>query len=107
MTALWNGSEAMSAADVRQCVGQGLAYTSVATVLTRLHEKGLVMREYRGRSFVYWPALSESEWLSGRMSAVLDGARDRRALLAGFVGTLSKRDVRDLRRLLGPPDSDE
>ena len=35
---------------------QGLAYTTIATVLDRLHGKGLVVREREGMAHVYRPA---------------------------------------------------
>lgn len=36
--------------------GSDLAYTTVMTVLVRLHEKGLVVRTKEGRRFLYAPA---------------------------------------------------
>lgn len=36
--------------------GHDLAYTTVMTVLVRLHKKGLVLREKEGRQFLYSPA---------------------------------------------------
>lgn len=38
-----------------------LAYTTVMTVLSRLHDKGIVDREMRGRSYRYRPRFSEGE----------------------------------------------
>ena len=35
---------------------RGLAYTTIATVLDRLHAKGLVVRELDGKSHIYKPA---------------------------------------------------
>lgn len=97
---LWSGSQPMSPGDVRKRVAGDLAYTSVATVLTRLVDKGLVRRHRHGRSFAYTPTLTQDEWLSERLSAVLDESLDRSTVLAAFVGQLSKRDVRALRKLL-------
>lgn len=37
-----------------------LAYTTVMTILVRLHEKGYVTRQARGRSYVYAPAMDEA-----------------------------------------------
>ena len=36
-----------------------LAYTTVMTILVRLHEKAYVTREASGRSYVYAPAMDE------------------------------------------------
>lgn len=38
-----------------------LAYTTVMTVLSRLHDKGIVDREKKGRSYQYRPRFTESE----------------------------------------------
>lgn len=44
-----------------------LAYTTVMTVLVRLHEKSFLHRTKQGRSFVYAPRLTEAE-LVNRLS---------------------------------------
>jgi predicted transcriptional regulator len=80
-----------------------LAYTSVATVLTRLLDKGLVCREPDGRAFRYRPALQEGELAAQRIAVILSHTNDRRGALAGFVNGLGKRDTATLRALL---DSD-
>ena len=78
-----------------------LAYTSVATVLGRLHTKGLVERTESGRAFAYRAAIDESQLAVRRIGAVLESAPDKAQVLAGFVGTLSKKDIKALRALLG------
>jgi predicted transcriptional regulator len=50
--------------------GEPLAYTTVMTVLTRLHEKGLVKRARDGNRFLYAPAAGASRVLGGLMSRV-------------------------------------
>ena len=54
LAALWQ-LESASAREVHEIVGRpsDLAYTTTATVLDRLHRKGLVTREKIGRAFVY------------------------------------------------------
>jgi BlaI family transcriptional regulator, penicillinase repressor len=51
---LWELGTA-SARDIHDCIGEpaGLVYTTIAKVLDRLHEKGLVSRERRGKAFSY------------------------------------------------------
>ena len=41
--------------DVFDVAGASQAYTTIATMLDRLHAKGLVVRELEGRAFVYGP----------------------------------------------------
>lgn len=40
---------------------EGLAYTTVMTVLSRLYDKGIVDREKQGRSYQYRPRFTEAE----------------------------------------------
>ena len=56
LTALWD-LERATAREVHARAGEpaGLAYTTTATVLERLHVKGLIGREKVGRAFVYRP----------------------------------------------------
>lgn len=97
---LWSGSGPMTAADVRMSMTGDLAYTSVATVLSRLFAKGLVTRNPVGRTFRYEPVITREDWYASKMTAVLKEAPNHRLILAGFVGKLSKRDLNELRRLL-------
>jgi predicted transcriptional regulator len=69
-------------------------------VRARLYEKGLVTRDRQGRGFAYRATLSESELAARRMGEVLKSAADRKAVLVGFVGSLTKRDVKALRAMV-------
>ncbi|GHF01409.1 BlaI/MecI/CopY family transcriptional regulator [Streptomyces longispororuber] len=91
----------VGAAWVQERVGGDLAYTTVMTILTRLLAKGAVTRERAGRSFLWRSAADEAGLAALRMRKVLDGERDREAVLASFVTTLSADDERLLRDLLG------
>ncbi|MFD3579956.1 BlaI/MecI/CopY family transcriptional regulator [Streptomyces sp. NPDC058644] len=91
----------VNAAWVQERIGGDLAYTTVMTILTRLLAKGTVTRERVGRSFVWRSAADEAGLAALRMRKVLDGERDRGAVLASFVTTLSPADERMLRGLLG------
>ncbi|MEU8541305.1 BlaI/MecI/CopY family transcriptional regulator [Streptomyces sp. NPDC048717] len=86
---------------VQEHLGGDLAYTTVITILTRLHIKGAVSRERAGRSFVWTAVADESGLAALRMRKVLDAETDRKAVLASFVTALSPNDERLLRELLG------
>ncbi|MGW0707579.1 BlaI/MecI/CopY family transcriptional regulator [Streptomyces sp. NPDC002643] len=90
-----------SAGWVQERLGGDLAYTTVITILTRLLAKGAVTRERAGRSFVWTPAADQAGLAAHRMRRVLDGERDREAVLASFVTSLEPDDERLLRELLG------
>lgn len=101
LSLLWAAEAPLTPGEVLERLGGGLAYTTVMTILTRLWQKGLVEREQRGRAYVYWPAVSEAELAAQRMRATLEHTRDREGALSRFVGSLSEKDERTLRAVLG------
>jgi predicted transcriptional regulator len=86
-----------------------LSYSTVVTIVSRLHAKGLLARQRAGRGFTYRP-VDEASLAASRMSQVLSSENDHDAVLSRFVSGLSGRDARLLRELLagdaGPGDSD-
>ncbi|MFD9909124.1 BlaI/MecI/CopY family transcriptional regulator [Streptomyces sp. NPDC059063] len=101
LAALHGAPGPVGAAWVQERIGGDLAYTTVMTILTRLLAKNVVTRERAGRSFLWRSAADEAGLAALRMRKVLDGERDREAVLASFVTTLSADDERLLRDLLG------
>lgn len=97
---LWRHDAALTPAEVRDALDDRLAYTTVMTVLTRLHTKGIVDRERVGRAFAYTAAVSEADLAATRMRSVLVDASDRVATLNRFVGTLTNREASALRDAL-------
>lgn len=101
MGRLWSAAVPLTPSQVRDELGGDLAYTTVMTILARLWEKGLAQRERQGRAYAYWPTITETELAAQRMRAALDRTADRENTLARFVDTLSRKDERALRRILG------
>ena len=97
---LWALGRPATPADVLSELDDDLAYTTVMTILTRLWNKGLVVRTRRGRAFAYAPAVTEAELTASRMHESLAAASDPKAALVTFVGSLSKTQTRALRALL-------
>lgn len=104
MKVLWAAKHPLPPGEIRDLLDAELAYTSVATVLGRLQAKGLVERTESGRAFAYQAVVAESELAARRIRDVLSSASDRSAVLAGFVGSLSKRDTKALRAMLDDGD---
>ncbi|MFJ3234622.1 BlaI/MecI/CopY family transcriptional regulator [Streptomyces sp. NPDC086787] len=101
LAALWAADAPQSAAQVRAALSQDLARTTVATLLGRLCEKGLVGRRPGSRGFVYFAAQDSHGLTARRMHRELDqGGGDRSLVLARFVEGLSPDDEAELRRLL-------
>jgi len=103
LRAVWGAADPVTPGEVRDAVDAGVAYTTVLTVLSRLHDKGLVRRDRDGRAFRYRPSVSEAELTAERMGSNLAAATHREAALAQFVARLEPGDAQLLRRLLGHP----
>jgi predicted transcriptional regulator len=84
----------------------GLSYSTVVTIMSRLHAKGLLARERSGRGFAY-TLVDPASLAAGQMSRALDAGADHGAVLTRFVSGLSGRDARLLRRLLAGGDGQD
>ncbi|MEU9987147.1 BlaI/MecI/CopY family transcriptional regulator [Streptomyces sp. NPDC048045] len=100
LAALWAADGPLTAREVRKQVPGDLAYTTVLTILTRLHEKGMLVRHREGRGYAYEPARDEASHTAHRMHSLLEGGSDREAVLARFVSELSAQDEHLLHQLL-------
>ncbi|MEU6664304.1 BlaI/MecI/CopY family transcriptional regulator [Streptomyces sp. NPDC046821] len=109
LAALRTADAPVSAGWVRDRVSGDLAYTTVLTILARLHAKDAVTRRREGRSFVWTPVADEAGLAAFKMRKVLDSGPDREAVLASFVTALPESDEQLLRDLLrgAGPDADE
>lgn len=90
----------MTPGQVRQALGTGLAYTTVMTVMARLHERGLLTRARAGRAFAYTAVTDPAQITARRMHRLLNVEKDRAGVLARFVDELNDDDEHLLRALL-------
>ncbi|MGH3437743.1 MAG: BlaI/MecI/CopY family transcriptional regulator [Sciscionella sp.] len=100
LAALWAARKPLTASQVQAELPAGLAYSTVVTILSRLHEKNVLARYKQGRAYAYTPVSDESGLAARRMRQVLDSKEDRGAVLARFVSELSETDEGLLRSLL-------
>ncbi|MER6534638.1 BlaI/MecI/CopY family transcriptional regulator [Streptomyces sp900105755] len=110
LAALWAADGPRTAREVREQLPGGLAYTTVLTILSRLYDKGMLVRHREGRGYAYEPARDEASHTAQRMHSLLTGGSDRQAVLARFVSELSEQDEHLLHQLLAghddvPPES--
>jgi predicted transcriptional regulator len=82
-----------------QISGRQLAYTTVLTVVDRLHRKGVLAREPQGRAFLYAPVITREEKAATTISEALSGV-DRGLALSHFIQGASEADITLLRSLL-------
>ncbi len=100
LVVLQHGGAPLSPGEVRERIGGDLAYTTVVTILSRLHAKGVLDRRKSGRAYYYLPVADEPGLAARRMARVLDERQDREAVLARFVSALSESDEELLRKML-------
>lgn len=100
LRALWDLDQPAAPSDVIEHMETGLAYTSIATILTRLCDKGVVARKKIGRAYVYRAVSSEADLTASRIRTLLDEVTDRESALAGFARALDKEDAARLASLL-------
>ncbi|MEU8778095.1 BlaI/MecI/CopY family transcriptional regulator [Streptomyces sp. NPDC048606] len=106
LAVLGNAPGPVTVAWVQERLPGALAYTTVITILTRLHAKGAVERERVGRSFEWVRVADEAGLAALRMRRVLDGEADREAVLTSFVTSLSPGDEELLRGLLAQTEDE-
>lgn len=106
MQVLWDAGRALSPGEVQAALAardrgpSRLSYSTVVTILSRLHAKQAVERQRAGRAFRYRPAADAAGLAARRLAAMLDREPDRDAVLSRFVAELSGRDEQLLRSLL-------
>jgi predicted transcriptional regulator len=100
LAVLWGAEQPLPPGEVQAALGGALAYTTVMTILNRLHAKGVVTRLAEGRTFVYQPAQSTAEFTARRMRGLLEQVGDSAGVLARFVDTLDPGEEQILRDLL-------
>ena len=105
LTVLHAAGSALTSGEVRARLGAGLAYSTVVTIMSRLHGKGVLSRVKAGRAYAYAPVADEPGLAARRMRGVLEAEGDRAAVLARFVSGLTPADEELLRRMLGAPEN--
>lgn len=100
LRALWQLDHPAAPGDVIKEMQTDLAYTSIATILMRLCDKGLATRTRAGRAYLYEAATSEADLTAQRITSMLDATSDRQSALAGFAKALDPADAAQLAALL-------
>jgi predicted transcriptional regulator len=98
---LQSSRQAQTPGEVLRRLGDGLSYSTVVTVLSRMFDKGLLTRSKQGRAYAYAPVADAHGMTARRMRQVMESDPDREAVLSQFVEDLSTRDEQLLRQLLG------
>jgi len=100
LAVLQDAGQALTPGEVGDRLDGDLSYSTVVTILGRLHRKRILTRSPRGRAYAYQPIADVPGLAALRMHQVLSAESDRDAVLARFVGELSPADEALFRQLL-------
>ncbi len=109
MQILWGRNEA-TVAEVHEALydERGLAPTTIATMLRKMEDKGVVAHRVEGRQFVYRPVVSEDAVRSSMVGELLERlfAGDPAALVSHLVADreIDQEEIERLRALLDDAD---
>ena len=109
MDVLWR-SHPLSAEDVVAALADSRQWqeATIKTLLNRLLKKGAIRAAKDGRRYQYSPVLKREDWVHGQSRSLLDRLFDGRVapLVAHFSekGRLSRKDIAELKRLIGELD---
>lgn len=97
MNAVWEARGPVCVHEVQETLarkGKDSAYTTVMTTLTRLHKKGLLAREMKGKAYYYTAQVSRRELGQTVTEQVIDGllATFAEPAMSYFVDALSETD---------------
>jgi predicted transcriptional regulator len=95
MDVVWAGDRPYLVREVRERLryGRPVAYTTVMTVLSILHGKGLLRREKHGRAWRYWPAEPREDHDARLMAEVLRSGGNHRVTLRRFLDWVSDDEI--------------
>lgn len=98
---LWAADGTLTPREIRDALGGELAYNTVHTILTRLHDKGLVVRNADGRRGAWRTVPEAAARTADLMHDLMKRGPNHLAVLQQFVTALDPADERALRDLLG------
>ncbi len=77
-----------------------LAYTTVLSVMDKLHRKGWLKREPAGRAYRYSPIQTRDAYSATLMREALEGSTDQQSALVHFVDQMSPAETAALQAAL-------
>ncbi|MEU8403957.1 BlaI/MecI/CopY family transcriptional regulator [Nonomuraea sp. NPDC048892] len=102
MDRMWAIKRPASVRDVLEHLQQErtLAYTTVMTVMDKLHTKGLLKRQPVGRAYIYEAVSSKEAYTADVMRASLAASGNRAATLVHFLERLTPEEASALEAAL-------
>lgn len=102
MELMWaaDGSRTVRDVHTELAAERTIAYTTVMTVMDKLHRKGWLDRESVGRAYAYLPRQSKEHYTADLMNEALAASSDRGATLVAFLDQLTPAESKALRAAL-------
>ncbi|WP_157251375.1 BlaI/MecI/CopY family transcriptional regulator [Nonomuraea typhae] len=102
MDRMWSYHKPASVRDVLEDLRKDreIAYTTVMTVMDKLHTKGLLKRKPVGRAYVYEPVASKEAYTAELMRDSLAASGNQAATLVHFLERLSPEEASALEAAL-------
>src|SRR5438128_2167994 len=99
MEQIWRRSRPVLVRDVLEDlqVGRTIAYTTVMTVMDKLHRKGWLRREPQGRAYVYEAVASRESYTARLMRDAWATSDNQAVAFVHFLEQLSDDEARALR----------
>lgn len=102
MNFIWQKGEGRIS-DVKAGLKDRSAYTTIATLVDRLLQRGLLERKHQGKGFVYNPALSKEDFIKQQSQATFNDLfkknKSAELLISQFIDNLEKVDPQKLTEL--------
>lgn len=94
MDKMWSYHRPASVRDVLEDLRREreIAYTTVMTVMDKLHKKGLLRREPVGKAYVYETVTSKEAYTAGLMRETLASSGNQAATLVHFLERLTPEE---------------
>jgi len=102
MEILWkNGRLSVKEVWIELLKSKKMAYTTIMTVMGRLAQKGLLLKEKEGKSYYYTPKYKKDEFMDKVSREVFLGMLENQSskTLASFVDVLTEKDPRIIEEL--------
>ena len=95
MDVVWSQDQALAVREVRDQLkySRPVAYTTVMTVLTILHGKGVLCREKDGRAWRYWPLERRAEHDARLMAEIMRSGSNQLETMRVFLAQLSADEL--------------
>ncbi len=94
MDRMWSYRRPASVRDVLEDLRRDreIAYTTVMTVMDKLHKKGLLRRQALGKAYIYEPVLTKEAFTAQQMRETLANSGNQAATLVHFLERLTPEE---------------